>query len=444
MRCVVFPAEKILGTLVPPPDKSITHRAIFLSALSCKKSVIRNPLLSSDCLSTIHCLRKLGVPIKISKETVKIPAGKKSPWSNFRMLHKPNSDLDCGNSGTTMRMLCGVLAAQPFECRLVGDSSLSQRPMQRVTEPLSQMGAKIQARKNNFAPLIIHGNPFLKPIIYRTPVASAQVKSAILLAGLFCKGKTTVEEPVRSRDHTERMLQELGIPVLLSSPRREEDGSKGSNKVSVWGGGSLVGLNLTIPGDFSSASFFIAAALLIPNSELLIKNVNLNPTRTGLLKVLRRMGAKIKIENLKKIYGEPAGNLRVQSSVLKSVSVSGKEIPSLIDEVPILSVLLTQSKGKSKISGVEELRVKESDRIAAICSQLKKMGAKIKETRDGMRIEGPTPLRGAKVNSFGDHRIAMSLAIAGLIAQGKTEIAGFDSVRISYPNFLTDLKKLIE
>lgn len=433
VESLVFAQKKIAGTFVPPPDKSITHRAIFLAALSCKESIIKNPLLSEDCISTIKCFRKLGVPIKILKGFLKISAGEKSDWSNLRKLHKPLQSLDCGNSGTTMRLLSGVLAAQPFTSRLSGDHSLSQRPMHRVIEPLVKMGAKIQARKNNFSPLVIQGNPRLKPIFFRTPVASAQVKSAILLAGLFADGKTAVQEPIFSRDHTERMLKSLGVRIQFHQPT-----------VSVWGGGRLDGLKITVTGDFSSAAFFIAAALLVPGSHLIIKDVNLNPTRTGFLKVLKKMGGKIKIRNLKNICNEPVGELQVQYSSLRGISVGKEQIPLMIDEIPILAVLATQAEGRTVISGAEELRVKESDRLAAIASELKKMGAKIQEKKDGLIIEGLTRLRGVKVNSYDDHRIAMSLAIAGLIAEGKTSIKDFDSVQISFPKYFFELKRLIK
>jgi len=425
--------KKIKGEFVPPPDKSITHRAIFLSSLSLKKSCIKNPLLSADCLSSIDCFKKLGVPIEIHKQALIVSSGKESSTSKFRSFLKPNSKLDCGNSGTTMRLLSGVAAAQNFKSCLTGDSSLSKRPMKRVIEPLTKMGALIQAFKDNYAPLRIKGNPNLKPIDWKSPVASAQVKSSILLAALFASGKTTIEEPVKSRDHTERFLKALGIKIMSNE-----------RKVTVWGGGSLQGLDLKVPGDFSSAAFFIAAALLVPDSFLVIKNVNLNPTRTGFLKVLKKMGANIEIKNLKERFNEPLGDLEVRASSLKACSIQREEIPFLIDEIPILAVLATQAQGESSISGAEELRVKESDRIASMASELKKMGAEVEEKKDGILISGPVFLKGTKLNSYQDHRIAMSLAIAALLAEGETKITDFDCVNISFPNFLKELNKLID
>lgn len=425
--------NKIKGEMVPPPDKSITHRAIFLASLSCKKSRIKNPLLSEDCLSTIACFKQLGVPLKFYKNELIVLEGKESRASKFRELFSPSSNLNCGNSGTTMRLLSGVVAAQNFKSCLIGDRSLSRRPMKRVIEPLRQMGALIRAFKDDYAPLEIQGNPNLKSIFWRSPVASAQVKSSILLAALFALGKTKVQEPVKSRDHTERLLKALGIKIRIDQ-----------REVSVWGGGSLEGLDLTVPGDFSSAAFFIAAALLAPESHLIIQNVNLNPTRTGFLKILKKMGANIKIKNLRSSFNEPLGDLEVRSSSLKAVTIQKKEIPFLIDEIPILAVLATHAKGETSISGALELRVKESDRIASMANELKKMGADVEEKKDGLLISGPVLLKGTKLNSYQDHRIAMSLAIAGLMASGETKISDFDCVNISFPNFLKELKRVIQ
>lgn len=429
--------KKISGSCVPPPDKSITHRAVFFAALSPRSSRIKNPLLSGDCLSTIRCFQKLGVPIKIKKNEVRISAGAKNA-AGFRAFKKPDSDLDCGNSGTTMRLISGVLSAQPFRSRLIGDASLSKRPMKRVIEPLRKMGAMIDARGGNVAPLMIQGRTPLKAIAWRSPVASAQVKSSILLAGLFADGLTTVREPAKSRDHSERMLKSLGAKISF-----DEKKNFGSNTVLIFGGAKLKGLNITVPGDFSSAAFFIAAALIVPGSELILRQVNLNPTRIGFLNVLKRMGAVVSVENLRRIANEPVGDIRVQYSLLKGVTVLESEVPSIIDEIPILAVVATQAKGETVISGAEELRVKESDRLAAIVSELKKMGARIKEKKDGLIIDGPSVLNGSRVRSFDDHRMAMSLAVAALVAKGRTVIKGFDCVRISFPGFLSQLKKLI-
>ncbi len=431
IQSLVGTGKGILGEFTPPPDKSITHRAIILASLSPKKSIIKNPLLSGDCLSTLNAFRKLGVPIEQRGNELFVSEGKRSLFSPLRELKAPVSPIDCENSGTTMRLLAGVLAAQNFESELVGDSSLSRRPMRRVLEPLRQMGAAISAREDNFAPLKIKGNPHLKPISWKSPVASAQVKSAILLAALFPRGKTTVIEPEKSRDHTERMLKSSGAGIQIKG-----------NRVVLEGPGSLKGLHVKIPGDCSSAAFFLAAAALVSGSRLAIRDVNLNPTRTGFLSLLKRMKAKINLSSIKEALGEPLGNIKMTPSSLNAVQISKKDIPSLIDEIPILAVLATQAKGKTVISGAEELRVKESDRIHSVVTELKKMGACIQEKKDGMVIEGPTPLKGTKVKSYGDHRMAMSLAIAGLIAEGATEIEDFDCVKISFPNFLPQLKRL--
>jgi 3-phosphoshikimate 1-carboxyvinyltransferase len=424
--------KRIQGILTPPPDKSITHRALFLAALSPQSSIIRNPLLSGDCRSTLNCFKKLGVPIHVRSNQIRVRSGKKSLDFPYRQFKPAKSSLNCGNSGTTLRLLSGVLSAQPFVSRLIGDVSLSKRPMKRILDPLSAMGAKIQARKGHVAPLVIHGDPHLKAITWKSPVASAQVKSAILLAGLFAKGKTTVIEPHLSRDHTERMLPGLGVKLQRSS-----------HTVSVIGQGSLKGLHGTIPGDFSSASFFIVAALVVPHSQLTLHKVNLNPTRSGLLKVLKRMGAKIEVRQLRNVCGEPLGTLHIQYSQLKGTTVGGKEIPSLIDEIPILCVAATQAKGWTEIRDAQELRVKETDRIRAVVSELKKLGANIQEKKAGCVIQGAHPLVGSPVVTYSDHRMAMSLAVAALVARGKTTIQGFDCVKISYPHFLSDLKKII-
>lgn len=431
--------KKIQGSYSPPPDKSITHRAVFFGSLSTRRSRIKNPLLSGDCLSTIGAFRALGVPIRVGKKEVLIGPGKRSSAHGLRELKPPRSFIDCGNSGTTMRLLSGVLAAQPFRSELRGDDSLSKRPMKRVIEPLRAMGARIDARDGNFAPLVVHGRPGLNAIHWDSPVSSAQVKSCVLLAGLFAKGKTSVAEPTRSRDHTERMLDGLGARIEY----RKGGPTHAKNRAAVRPGGDLDGVQITVPGDFSSAAFFIAAALLVPGSKLLVKNVNLNPTRTGLLPVLRRMGARISVERERVAGGEPIGDLRVQASVLRGAEVSKSEIPLMIDEVPILAVLATQAKGKTVISGAQELRFKESDRLAAIAAELSKMGARIREKTDGLVIEGPAPLRGAEVRSYDDHRMAMSLAVAALAAEGPTEIEAFDCIRISFPTFLRDLLSLI-
>ncbi len=430
---------KIQGELEPPADKSITHRAIFFSALSPEKSVIENPLLAEDCLSTLRCFQDLGVPISLKNNRVTVAAGKKRSGSVLRLLSKPKRALDCGNSGTTMRMLSGVLAGQPFLTSLVGDASLSRRPMLRVIDPLNKMGAQIKSANGN-PPLRVNGSFPLKSLHWENKVASAQVKSALLLAGLSAVGKTCVWEPVKSRDHSERLLRSMGAQIT----QKRDAGLAGGCAVTVRGlAGALRGLHMRIPGDFSSAAFFIAAALMSPGSKLKINNLNLNPTRTGFLNVIRRMGAKTRIVNARMKSNEPVGDLWVEYSPLKGAELKCCEVPGMIDEVPILAVLATQAKGSTKIRGAGELRVKESDRLRAISLCLSAMGARIAERKEGLDIWGPCALRGAKVRSFGDHRIAMSMSIAALLAQGKTEIVDFDCVRISYPDFLQDMKSVI-
>ncbi len=438
--------KRIGGEFTPPPDKSITHRAIILASLSPKKSIIKNPLLSGDCLSTLNAFRKLGVPIEQKSNELVISEGKRSSFSPLRELKPPITPIDCENSGTTMRLLAGVLAAQNFESELIGDSSLSKRPMCRVIEPLRKMGATISARDDNYAPLKIKGNPHLQPIAWKSPVASAQIKSSILLAGLFANGKTEVEEPGKSRNHTELMLKGLGAKVDCKIGTRSES-SIGTNIVTIECPSELEGINYEIPRDFSSAAFFMALAVLVPNSSLIIKAVCYNPTRVGLLRVLHRMTEHtfhVSPYDLLNPFHEPSVNIDVVSTKLKGIQIMPYEIPYMIDEIPILAVLATQAMGKTVISGAEELRVKESDRIHSIVTELTKMGAKITEKKDGMVIEGPTPLIGTKVQSYGDHRMAMSLAVAASIAQGETEIEDFDCARISFPGFLAALKGLVK
>lgn len=438
-KTILYPTNKPLqGLYEPPADKSLTHRAVLFAALSNESSVIHRPLLAQDCLSTIRCLRALGVPIQVSSKQIRVKAAP-IKTAVLRVFSAPKKRLDCGNSGTTARLLSGILAAQPMSSELFGDASLSQRPMNRVMEPLRQMGAMLQAKKNSFLPMKIHGNAKLRSIRWKNPVASAQVKSALLLAGLFAEGKTQVQEPARSRDHTERLLKHMGAPVEF----RRDGNLSSKNTVRIHAPRHLRGLDFTVPGDFSSAAFFIVAALLVPGSHLKIKNVSLNPTRSGLFRVLKRMGAKIHIQHFHAHCGEPMGDLAVEYSAhLRATSVGGGEIPALIDEVPILAVLATQAKGTTVIRGAKELRVKESDRLRAMAESLKKMGAKVVELSDGLKISGPTPLVGAKVRSYHDHRIAMSFAVAALIANGATEIEDPDCVKISYPQFFRDLKRV--
>jgi len=424
----IKPAQKIHGEITVPGDKSISHRAIMLGALAQGETVVRGFLPSADCLATIDCFKKMGIAIEMSN--VECPMSNDCKiiikGKGLRGLTKPNKVLDVGNSGTTIRLMTGILAGQGFSCEITGDSSIQKRPMLRVVMPLSEMGALIDGRKekdNVFAPLKIHGQP-LKGITYELPVASAQVKSAIMLAGLFTEGKTQVIEKNKSRDHTERMFEYFGA----------------SNK-------GFDGREIDVPGDLSSAAFFLVAGLLVAGSELTIHNVGLNPTRTGIIDVLHRMGAMLEVKDEQLISGEPRGTITVHCPLsaisLTGIKIDGDIVPRIIDEFPIIAVAATQAEGTTEIRGARELRVKESDRIATISSELRKMGAKIKELDDGMIIEGPTKLKGAKVKSYGDHRIAMSLAIAGLIAEGETEIDDTACIETSFPGFEKLLNEIL-
>jgi 3-phosphoshikimate 1-carboxyvinyltransferase len=373
-------------------------------------------------------MKSLGVKIEVNDIKEIIVQGE-----GLQSLKEPEDVIDCGNSGTTIRLLSGILAGQPFLSILSGDESLRQRPMKRIIEPLRQMGVEICSRaENRFPPIVIRGGN-LKGISYEMPIASAQVKSAILLAGLFAKGDTTVKEPHKSRDHTEKMLKSMGVELYIT---------KNTIKISP-PSQELKPFDITIPNDFSSAAFFIGGACLVPNSEVIIKNVCLNETRTGFLEVLRSMGAKIEIFNLKEQAGEPVGDILVKKfSGLKGVTVQGEIIPRLIDEFPILCIIATQAEGLTVIRDAKDLRAKESDRIKAMVTELSKMEVPVKELEDGVEIKGPCKLKGTEVYSYKDHRIAMALSIAGLISEGKTTIIDADCVDISFPEFYNFLEIL--
>lgn len=403
------------GEITIPADKSISHRAVIFASLADGISTIRNFSDGQDPKSTLNIFRKLGVDIDIiNKSTVIIN-------SKSKLLPPPNS-LDCGNSGTSMRLISGILARQKFDSILIGDQSLSKRPMKRIIEPLTLMGADIQS-KNNTAPLIIKGKT-LQPINYKTPKASAQVKSCILLAGLGTEGKTTITEPYLSRNHTEIMLKYMGADIQTEG-----------NSVSI-SKSKLSPIDIEICGDISSAAYFIAAALIIPDSKVILKNVGLNPTRTGMLDILKQMGADIKILDEMEICGEKTGTLEVKYSNLKCCEISGEIIPRLIDEIPIIAVLATQVQGQTIIKDAQELRNKESDRITAVVTELRKLGADIEETPDGMIINGKTDLFGdCEVETYHDHRLAMSLYVAGLICKKEILINRFQWVNISFPKF---------
>jgi 3-phosphoshikimate 1-carboxyvinyltransferase len=417
-------APTINAEIEVPGDKSISHRAVMLASMSNGPCVIRGFLPSEDCLCTVSAMRALGIEIESADDTTLVVHGRK------RTFTPPAHDIDCGNSGTTMRLLAGILAGQPFKSRLFGDASLSKRPMKRVMEPLSQMGAKVTADgADGRPPLVIEGGN-LKPFHYYSPVASAQVKSAILLAGMFAQGKTSVTEPIQSRDHTERMLE-----YFLAGPKVNE------LTVSIYGGQTPESRDFQVPGDISSAAFWLVAAAAQPRSRLLVKNVGLNETRTGVLAVLVRMGAHIQ-ETVENTDAEPMGMIAIQGGRLKGTVIEGKEIPNVIDELPVLAVAGALAHGKTIIANAGELRVKETDRLAAIATNLRAMGAQIAETEDGLEIYGGVPLHGARLDSFGDHRIAMAFAIAGLFAEGETTIMHTECVNTSYPGFYETLERI--
>jgi 3-phosphoshikimate 1-carboxyvinyltransferase len=417
-------APTIHAELTVPGDKSISHRAIMLAALSNGRGEVTGFLPSEDCLSTMKAFQQIGIEITRPSETTVVIEGKRGHFT------APKGDMDCGNSGTTMRLLCGILAAQPFRSRLTGDASLSKRPMMRVIDPLTKMGAKITAEgERGSAPLVIEGGP-LKAIEYAVPVASAQVKSAILLAGLFAKGTTTVSEPEQSRDHTERMFA-----WHLLRPR------KNGLAVSVIGGQTLESRDFAVPGDISSAAFWLVAAAAQPGSHLLIKNVGLNPARTGVLAVLIRMGAHVS-EIVENADCEPRGTVEVRGTRLRATTIGGAEIPNVIDELPILAVAAALAEGRTVIKDAHELRVKETDRIAAVARNLRAFGVEVDERDDGMEIEGGATLHGAEVESFGDHRIAMAFAILAKFSEGPSFIRNTDCVNTSYPGFYDTLRKL--
>ncbi|MEW6601247.1 MAG: 3-phosphoshikimate 1-carboxyvinyltransferase [Nitrospirota bacterium] len=420
------------GEINTPPDKSISHRAIMFSSLAEGQSVVRNFLEAEDPLRTLEAFRRMGIKIKESSQpSALIPQLNEIiiNGKGLKGLKDPQNIIDCGNSGTTMRLLSGVLAGQLFSTELTGDASLRSRPMKRVITPLSEMGAVIES-ENGYPPLRIKGGA-LKPIRYASPVASAQVKSAIMLAGLYCDGTTTVIEPGKSRDHTERMLKACGADI------RERD-----LEVSIRGIASLKPMEITVPGDLSSAAFFIVAALIVPESEILIRNTGINPTRTGLIDVLTMMGADIQLENERVVSGEPVADLYVKYSRLKGIDIGHDLILRAIDEFPVLCVAAAKAEGNTRITGAGELRVKESDRIASMAAELSKMGVETEELEDGLDIKGSEDLKPAAAVSYGDHRIAMSMIIAGLTAQGETTVDDADCVNTSFPGFMKMLEKL--
>lgn len=418
------------GTLTVPGDKSISHRAIMFGSLAEGTTTIHGFLKGADCLSTIDCFRKMGISIEEKEDTIYVHG------KGLHGLHKPEETLDVGNSGTTTRLISGILAGQNFDTVLSGDASLNSRPMGRVMKPLSMMGADITSiHDTGCAPLSIKGRS-LNAIHYDSPVASAQVKSCVLLAGLYANGKTSVTEPALSRDHTERMLRSFGANIVSDK-----------NTCTITPPETLHGQHIEVPGDISSAAFFIVAALITPNSEITINNVGINDTRAGILKVCQDMGADITLLNAREEGGEPVADLLVKTSSLRGTIVEGNIIPALIDELPVIALMACFAKGQTIIKDAHELRVKESDRIAIMTENLGAMGADIIDTDDGFIINSrsdntiPT-LHGASINCSMDHRIAMTFAVAGLNADGETIITDSDCVDVSYPGFFTQLEQL--
>lgn len=427
MKELMIDANALEGTMTIPGDKSISHRAIMFASIAKGITKINGFLYAEDCISTMNIFRDLGVQIDEEADGSVIVHGK-----GIEGLTAPEKELDAGNSGTTMRLLAGLFSGFPFKIKMIGDESLSSRPMNRVMLPLRQMGASISGFEGSeFAPLYIQPVDHLNAIEYDMPVASAQVKSSILLAGLTAKGTTIIHEKERSRDHTENMLKNFGVNV------RVED-----KDIYLDGGQSLTATDITVPADISSAAFFIVAALLVKGSKLNMPNVGLNPTRAGIIEVLQAMGANIDIVMHE---GGLSGDLTVHASDLKATEFGGEIIPTLIDEIPIIALAATQAEGTTIIRNAEELKVKETDRIQVTAQELNKMGANIEETEDGMIITGPTPLHAADVDSYGDHRIGMMLQVAALLVkEGSVKLDRSEAVNISFPSFFDDLAALSE
>jgi 3-phosphoshikimate 1-carboxyvinyltransferase len=419
-KLIVQKAARLQGDIQVPGDKSVSHRAIMMGSLAEGVTRVENFLESADCLATLRIFQAMGAQIRRKGSRVTIQG------RGLYGLRAPKGTLDAGNSGTTSRILLGVLAAQPFTCRLTGDKYLRKRPMRRVTEPLTAMGASFEGKDGGaYLPLKVVGAP-LRGLTYKLPVASAQVKSSLLMAGLYARGRTVVSEPLSTRDHTERMFAAFGIPL-----------SRKGNTVSVIGPQvPFKGRALHVPGDISSAAFFIVAALITPGSRLVIRNVGVNPTRTGLLDALRSMGARIAVKPRKVGKGEePVADLLVESSRLRGVTLGGDLVPRMIDEFPILAVAACFAEGRTVVRDAEDLKVKESDRILTTAEGLNRLGASVRPTKDGWVIQGGKGLRGATVSSHGDHRIAMSLAVAALRAEGKTVILDTENIATSFPTF---------
>jgi len=444
----IRPARRVRGEVARVPgDKSVSHRAGLLAALAAGRTRISNFSTSADCAATLRCLAGLGVGVRREGDTVEVSGAGRGPgaWA----LREPSGPLDCGNSGTTMRLLAGLLAAQPFASTLVGDESLSRRPMRRVVGPLELMGARLST-VDGHAPLKVEGRAPLDAIEYEMEVASAQVKSCVLLAGLGAEGRTSVREPAgATRDHTERMLRWLGVPLEVGHVAGE--GGAGRVSVTVEGRTGFEARDIEVPGDISSAAFLVAAAALLPGSELSVGGVGLNPTRAEVLRTLQSLGADVRVEAEGERSNEPVGRVVVRGREgLKPEAaganvLSGPRVAQLIDELPMLAVVGTRVEGGLEIRDAAELRVKESDRIRAVVSNLRAMGARVEELEDGLRVEGPQRLRGARLDAFGDHRIAMAFAVAALAARGETEIVGAEEcVGVSFPEFFPLLASVVE
>lgn len=427
-QALKYNQNSLNGEIIVPGDKSISHRSVMFGAIAKGVTTVTGFLMGEDCLSTVSCFRQLGVEIEQTDDRLIING------NGLNGLKEPEEVLNVGNSGTTIRLLMGILAGRDFHSTVLGDESIGKRPMTRVTKPLTEMGAIIDGRENGeYTPLSIRGGD-IHGIVYHPPVASAQVKSSILLAGLQAKGVTTVVEPEKSRDHTERMIRQFGGQV-------EEEGLA----VSVSGGQELKGTTIHVPGDISSAAFFLVAGAIVPNSTVVLKNVGLNPTRTGIIDVMKEMGADLKIDvKSTDDLMEPVGDLTIRTSNLKGITIGGELIPRLIDEIPVIALLATQAEGETIIKDAHELKVKETNRIDTVVNELTKLGANITATDDGMIIKGRNHLKGGStVSSHGDHRIGMMLAIAALICDNEVQLQQKEAIAVSYPTFFNDLEELL-
>ncbi|MGE7112243.1 3-phosphoshikimate 1-carboxyvinyltransferase [Lysinibacillus sp. NPDC047702] len=424
-KILQYNKPSLQGTLTIPGDKSVSHRSVMFGAIATGKTTVDGFLLGEDCLSTIDCFRKLGVKIDVEGTNVSLDSPGIDGWQ------EPTEVLYTGNSGTTTRLMLGILAGSNVHSVMTGDASIGKRPMRRVIDPLRQMGAHITGRVNGqYTPLAIQGTP-LQAIDYHMPVASAQVKSAVLLAGLRAEGTTIVRETEISRDHTERMLRQFGAEIDV------RDGV-----ISFEGGQTLTGTHVSVPGDISSAAFFLVAGAICHNSKITLENVGINPTRDGIIEILQNMGASMTVIPNEDSQAEPTATITIETSSLKATTIEGEIIPRLIDEIPILALLATQADGKTIIKDAEELKVKETDRITAVVDELRKLGAKIEATEDGMVIEGPTPLLGASLKTYGDHRIGMMGAVAALITDGAVTLDDADCIAVSYPTFFEHIESV--